>query len=78
MVATCDSRWLGLFIVKDDHRFCWPLVESVMDCLNVFKMSGAFSLLLLIAQYVILGSSRLMPLQLPANATVLDLPASVK
>lgn len=32
-------------------------------------MSGAFSLLVLAVYYVILGSSRLLPLQLPANAT---------
>ena len=33
-------------------------------------MSGAFGLLVLAAYYVILGSSRHMPLQLPDNATL--------
>ena len=40
-----------------------------MGGLGVFRMSGALSLLVLAAYYFLLGSSRLMPLQLPANAT---------
>ena len=52
--------------------------HSVMNSVDVFKMSGAFSLLLLVAHYIILGSSSLMPLQLPTNATLSDHVVPVK
>ena len=53
-------------------------MKGVVDCLDVFDMAGAFSLLLLVAHYVVLGSGGLVPLQLPSNATSLDLAVPVK
>ena len=50
-----------------------------MACLHFFNMSGALGLLLVlvVAHCVVLASSRLIPLQLPTNATLSDSAVSI-
>ena len=53
-------------------------MKIVMICLRVFKMCRAFSLLVLVANFVFWASGRLIPLQLVANATLSNSAIPVK
>ena len=70
IVATCEPPSLDSFTFKSSSSFAYPFVKIFMDRLGVFKMFRAFSLLVLVANCVLWASAHLIPLQLPANASL--------